>query len=96
MERVKAIKGIKKPATSSNVVGPRLPDVTEKSKDIRERNVPIDYIAKELGIGKVTVREMIKDGIFTFGTYRIINGTTTFYCSSKLLFEQRGIIYEEC
>ena len=50
-------------------------------------------IAKELKIGKVTIREMIKDGIFTFGTYRIINGKTPFYCSSKLLFEQRGIVY---
>ena len=78
------------------VVGPQLPDVTDKSKDIKECNVPIEFIAKELKIGKVTIREMIKDGIFTFGTYRIINGKTTFYCSSKLLFEQRGIVYGEC
>ncbi len=79
---------------NSIVIGPRLPDVTDKSKDIKERNVPIEYISKELGIGKVTLREMIKDGIFSFGTYRIVNGVTTFYCSSKLLYEQRGIVYE--
>lgn len=93
MARLPAVKRIQKENTNM-IVGPELPAVTDKSKDIEECNVPIEYIAAKMHLSKAVLRQMIVHNMFSFATYRLIGKKTIFYCSSKLLYEQRGIIYD--
>lgn len=92
MGRRKAINGFIK-EQEEIYLGPQLPNVTDRSKDIEECNVPIEFIAAKMHINKSVLRKMIRQGMFGFATFRIIKSKTIFYCSSKLLYEQRGIIY---
>ena len=93
MAKLTAIKRNQK-ENLNMVVGPALPNVTDKSKDIKECNVPIEFIAHEMHMSKEVLRQMIVHGVFGFATFRLIGKRTIFYCSSKLLYEQRGIIYD--
>jgi len=92
MARLTAVKRITNEMQNVKA-GPSLPNVTELSKDIKECNVPIEFIAHEMHMSKEVLRQMIIHGVFNFATYRLIGKRTIFYCSSKLLYEQRGIIY---
>ena len=93
MARLTAVKRIEK-ERNNVITGPELPCVTDKSKDIEECNVPIEYIANKMHMSKAVLRQMIIHNMFSFATYRLIGKKTIFYCSSKLLYEQRGIIYD--
>lgn len=92
MGRRKAINGFIK-EQQETIIGPQLPSVTDRSKDIEECNVPMEFIAAKMHINIKVLRSMIRQGMFQFATFRIIKSKTIFYCSSKLLYEQRGIIY---